>query len=470
MTHWFKGFFQTHFERDTEIKNTFLKRLFWVAFTAHFLSVVAFWLQNDFVSLGDLAISITLLLAIFLLYKGYSSAAVTILLLIIVGAGQQSTLPYDSMWFFRYLVVAMFCITFSSVLIASLFHVRLVAGVFVIGVFLPIIRGGLSFQEYIAEFITLQIIILSIAFMIEYHTKTTVRALNRLGKATAELEVAYQEQGQLVERLNEANRLKTTFLHSMSHELRTPLNSVIGFSTLLLEEVGDYRDEPLGDAGIESFTKDLAVIKNNGNHLLAMINDILDMARIEAGKLEIDLDYVEPGKVAHQAMMTIRGYVSPEKKDSLEFTEDVPGDLPPILADETRLRQILLNLLSNAVKFTPQGMVGLRVWVEQDSMFFAIQDSGIGIAPDDLPKLFAQFERIENDVTRRVGGTGLGLPISRELARLQGGNLSVQSVVGQGSTFTRNYTGVSSGMRTLPSKREPRASHTLRPCLRMVEM
>ncbi|MEO8122227.1 MAG: ATP-binding protein, partial [Rhodoferax sp.] len=219
------------------------------------------------------------------------------------------------------------------------------------------------------------------------------------------------------------NQAKSVFLANMSHELRTPLNGILGYAQILL------RDKTLSERDISGLT----VIQKSGEHLLTLINDILDFAKIEAGKLELYLTDIDLPKFLHAIAEMIE--VKAVQKD-LEFSCDMAPDLPNwVRADEKRLRQVLLNLLSNAVKFTDHGSV--RLWVSMSAagrIRFEVQDTGVGIGADQLETIFQPFEQA-GDMQRRLGGTGLGLAISRQFLKLMGSEVRVESRVGEGSTF-----------------------------------
>jgi len=225
-------------------------------------------------------------------------------------------------------------------------------------------------------------------------------------------------------RLREASRLKSQFLASMSHELRTPLNSIIGFSKVLLNRTAGELNERQ-----EAYVRS---VHNSSTHLLELINDILDISRIEAGKLEMSPEEVDLAELVAECVEAtiplVRGKV-------LKVETEVPSDLPRVHADRTKLKQVVLNMLSNAVKFTPAGRVVLRVAVEGDTVHVSVSDTGVGIPADDLPRLFKPFERLENPLTRAAGGTGLGLAISKKFVEMHGGTIWVESVERQGSTF-----------------------------------
>lgn len=229
-------------------------------------------------------------------------------------------------------------------------------------------------------------------------------------------------QANVVE-LRQLDELKTQFLANMSHELRTPLNSIIGFSRVMLKGI----DGPLTPEQEE----DLTSIYDNGQHLLALINKILDMAKIEAGKMALTFETVDLEEVARAALDTARGLT----KEGVELNWDVDSSLSPIEADPVRLRQILINLLSNAAKYTYEGQIRLEIKQQDGEVYIAVRDSGVGIAPEDFDILFRAFERVDSSTTRIEGGTGLGLPITQWLVNMHGGKIWFESEVNQGSTF-----------------------------------
>jgi signal transduction histidine kinase/CheY-like chemotaxis protein len=225
-----------------------------------------------------------------------------------------------------------------------------------------------------------------------------------------------------------ANRAKSMFLANMSHELRTPLNAILGYAQLL------KRDPNLTSRQASASE----TIQQSGEHLLMLITDILDLSKIEAGKIELQLNPLDMSAFLRGITNIIR--IKTEEK-ALDFGCDIATDLPAFVqVDQKRLRQVLLNLLSNAVKFTDRGRVDLRVQVlsqstEQVQLRFEVEDSGIGIAGEELEKIFRPFEQV-GDEQRRSGGTGLGLSISRQLVRLMGSEIQVKSVPNQGSCFS----------------------------------
>jgi len=235
----------------------------------------------------------------------------------------------------------------------------------------------------------------------------------------------YQEAVETAERLKEVDRLKSQFLANMSHELRTPLNSIIGFSRVILKGI----DGPITDQQ----RQDLEAIFNSGQHLLGLINDILDISKIEAGKMELSFEPTDLGEIIRGVMSTAIALV---KDKPVELQQSVPADLPTIIADSRRVRQVLLNLVSNAAKFTDRGFIRVEARVEGDFVVISVSDTGIGIPPEKLPHIFEAFTQVDASPSRKYGGTGLGLTISKSFVELHGGRIWVESEVGKGSTFT----------------------------------
>jgi signal transduction histidine kinase len=225
-----------------------------------------------------------------------------------------------------------------------------------------------------------------------------------------------------------ASRAKTVFLTNMSHELRTPLTSIIGYSDLL------QKDLELTDR--TEFIPDLLKIQAASRHLLALINDLLDYSQIEAGKTPLHLESVEAQELVDEVVMTIQPLLS-KSGNTLDVRR--AGDLGSMRADPTKVRQVLLNLLSNAIKFTERGTITLTVEREtiggSNWMRFGISDTGIGIPRDKIQELFREFTQGDDSPTRKYGGAGLGLTISRHYCELMGGRITVASEPGVGSTF-----------------------------------
>jgi signal transduction histidine kinase/HAMP domain-containing protein len=231
------------------------------------------------------------------------------------------------------------------------------------------------------------------------------------------------------QRADEANKAKSLFLSNVSHELRTPLNIVIGYTSSMLERPAMYDNIPLPVV----YANDIELIRENGYHLIGLINDILDLSKIEAGRLELQREPISLLDIFRGVLATAVGLV---KDKPVLIRSDIPDQLPLVRADPTRVRQIILNLMSNAVKFTERGSVTLRACTEDGFVKIAVIDTGIGIPENALPHIFDRFRQGDHNTSRRYGGTGLGLDISKQLCQMHGGDLTVKSVYGEGSTFT----------------------------------
>jgi signal transduction histidine kinase/CheY-like chemotaxis protein len=257
---------------------------------------------------------------------------------------------------------------------------------------------------------------------------------------TADLERATAEAQTARATAEQANDLKTQFLANMSHELRTPLNSIINFTRIL--SVG--MRGPINEAQLDYLNR----VHQSGEHLLGLINDILDLSKIEAGRMELVKEPLQIPELVQGVMATAAGLV---RGKSIELRQDIAPDLPIIEADRTRIRQVLLNLLSNAAKFTDSGTITVRAALEGDKLVLSVQDSGIGIAPEHLTAVFEEFRQIEGDVNRRYEGTGLGLTICRRLVELHGGQIWVESTLGVGSTFSFSLPATRAPAREAPA-------------------
>ena len=233
------------------------------------------------------------------------------------------------------------------------------------------------------------------------------------------------ERKRAEETILQGDRLKSEFLANMSHELRTPLNSIIGYTDVLLMGLDGDLDGEVKD--------DLEAIHDNGQHLLSLINDILDLAKIEAGRMNLEISDVNIPVLLQDIKKNNAGLLV---NKNVEIVIDAANDLQSITADGHRLNQVLNNLVSNSVKFTQEGSITLRAFTENQNMVLEVQDTGIGISPDDLEAIFEEFTQADTSSTRQHEGTGLGLTITRRLVQMHGGNISVTSEVDKGSTFT----------------------------------
>jgi signal transduction histidine kinase/DNA-binding response OmpR family regulator len=247
----------------------------------------------------------------------------------------------------------------------------------------------------------------------------------KVAQRTAELADSIEEARHAKAAAEEANKSKSLFLANMSHELRTPLNAIIGYSEMLQEEMGEL--------GIDELSPDLEKIHGAGKHLLSLINDILDLSKVEAGRMDLYLEEFDIGQLVQEVSSTVHPLM--EKQEN-QLLVECDRNLGSMSADLTKLRQCLLNLLSNASKFTQAGKILLRVSGDGQEVTFAVSDTGIGMSPSQQGKLFQAFSQADASTTRKYGGTGLGLAISRQFCRLMGGDITVESELRRGSTFT----------------------------------
>ena len=229
----------------------------------------------------------------------------------------------------------------------------------------------------------------------------------------------------LREQAQNASKAKSDFLANMSHELRTPLNAILGYSEMLMEEAED--DE------LESYAADLAKIQSSGEHLLTLINDILDLSKIEAGKMDLHIEEFEFVKHLAQIEATAKPLV---EKNGNKFILENNATFEKLKNDQTKLRQILFNMLSNAAKFTKEGSVTLSINTIEKDVRFAVTDTGIGMNEKQLGKVFDEFTQAEASTAKDYGGTGLGLPISKKMTEMMGGKMEVESEEGKGTTFS----------------------------------
>jgi PAS domain S-box-containing protein len=227
------------------------------------------------------------------------------------------------------------------------------------------------------------------------------------------------------ERAESADRLKSAFLATMSHELRTPLNSIIGFTGIMLQELAG----PLNDEQ----KKQLGMVQSSSRHLLSLINDVLDISKIEAGQLSLSVSSFDLGPSIEKMTTVVRPWA---EKKGLDIVLDIADDVKSVISDQRRLEQVILNLLNNAVKFTEKGHVAISCRRDGDYYFLSVSDTGTGMRSEELPGLFQPFHQIDTGLTRKHEGTGLGLSICKKLLNLMSGTIDVESEWGKGSIFT----------------------------------
>jgi len=248
---------------------------------------------------------------------------------------------------------------------------------------------------------------------------------DELGTLAANLNQMNDELGQLYGKIEAANRHKSEFLARISHDLRTPLNAIIGFTRMVLRKT----EGQLPDLQKENLQKVLV----SGEHLLGLINGLLDLAKIEAGRMEVFSESFRLDEVIHMVAST----VEPMLKDGrVRLVKEIAPDIPQLNTDRQKLKQIVLNLLSNAAKFTEQGEIRISASRENGSFKLAVADTGIGMKKEALDHIFEEFRQAEKSTASQYGGTGLGLAIVKRLANLLGGDIGVESEVGKGSKFT----------------------------------
>ena len=253
-----------------------------------------------------------------------------------------------------------------------------------------------------------------------------MRVTNRdeLGALAADVNRTCEELGHLYEQLETASRHKSEFLANTSHELRTPLNAILGYTELVLDDI--YGEVP------EKIREVLERVQSNGRHLLGLINDVLDLSKIEAGQLDLSVGEYSMNEVVQTVIAATEALVA-EKK--LTFTTTIADDLPMGEGDERRITQVLLNLVGNAIKFTESGGIAIDAASLDGAFQIAVSDTGPGIAPEDQQVVFEEFRQLDSSSTRTKGGTGLGLAISKRIVELHGGRIWVESELGKGSTF-----------------------------------
>lgn len=257
--------------------------------------------------------------------------------------------------------------------------------------------------------------------------QTLVQLNQNLQEQSTQLSEAMKSAQEESKRAEEANRSKSEFLANMSHELRTPLNAIIGYSEMLAEDAED--------SGQNDFVPDLQKIQGAGKHLLELINTVLDLSKVEAGKMELYLETFE----LQPMLQTVASTIHPlAEKNFNTLVVNCPDDIGSLHTDQTKLRQGLFNLLSNACKFTENGIISLSVHTDEHlggSIYFKVSDTGIGMTPEQLDKVFQAFTQADASTTRKYGGTGLGLTITKQFVTLMGGEVTVKSTVGKGTAF-----------------------------------
>ena len=291
-----------------------------------------------------------------------------------------------------------------------------------------------------------------------FHSHIQTRRVVKAKRELADQHRQIQDQYTIIERALQsaldandaaraANQAKSTFLANMSHELRTPLNAILGYSEMLAE------DALAG--GQTAMIPDLEKIRTAGKHLLGLINGVLDLSKIEAGKMKLYLETFDVARVVDEAVGTARPLIQ-NNGNRLEVR--CPDDIGQLREDMTKVRQVLLNLLSNAAKFTEKGVVTLDIWredrVDGNWVFFRVSDTGIGMAPEQMSRLFQPFTQADAATSRKYGGTGLGLALCQKFCAMMGGEISAESRIGEGSAFTvrlpgeiENFDGEASSVR-----------------------
>ena len=261
----------------------------------------------------------------------------------------------------------------------------------------------------------------------EFNEKLRITAQQKDKAARLALEEKNKDLVESQKAAEAANEAKSTFLANMSHELRTPLNAIIGYSEMLIEDAEDEN---------EDFIPDLDKINSSGKHLLGLINDILDLSKVESGKMELFIEEFNLEKILNEVVATITPLV---EKNKNELKLQIKTETENISADMTKIRQILLNLLSNATKFTKEGNINIVVNDNPKNKLildFQVSDSGIGMTQEQVDKVFQPFTQADEKTTRKFGGTGLGLTITKMFAEMMGGDIGLKSVINEGTTFT----------------------------------
>jgi len=254
------------------------------------------------------------------------------------------------------------------------------------------------------------------------------RALKALDEASYRIRRMNYQLALARDQAEEARRLKSQFAANISHELRTPLNLIVGFTELMFQSPEYY-----GAKLPPNYLRDLGIVYRNARHLQDLVDDVLDLSRIEAARMGLLPEETDPGELICEVADTARSLV---ESRGLALHLQIPEDLPPLWIDPVRVRQVLFNLLNNAARFTEEGSVTVKAKVADGSLLVSVEDTGVGIAPQDIPKVFEEFRQLDGSTRRRYGGAGLGLAISKHFVQLHGGRIWVESEPGKGSTFS----------------------------------
>jgi signal transduction histidine kinase/CheY-like chemotaxis protein len=276
------------------------------------------------------------------------------------------------------------------------------------------------------------------------------RVLKALDEATHRLERANYMLALARDQAEEARRLKQQFAQTISHELRTPLNLIVGFAELMARSPEYY-----GGQLPTAYLRDLSIVYRNACHLQNLVNDVLDLARIEAAQMSLVPEEIDPATLVQEAVNTVRSLV---EAHGLALHTEIEPELPWLWVDPTRIRQVLFNLLNNAVRFTEQGCVTVSTGRRGEEVIFAVADTGVGIAPEDVSRIFEDFQQADGSTRRRHEGAGLGLAISRRFVELHGGRIWVESQVGQGSTFYFSLPAGRADLDDAPGNRSGKAT------------
>ncbi len=305
-----------------------------------------------------------------------------------------------------------------------------------------VISGEALEPEWLAVVVTavmVMIVVLGLSgsavdqHLAERSTREAVRLrahIAKLQETKRQLEATAADLETALESAAAASQAKSQFLATMSHELRTPLNAVIGFSEILANESFG----PLGDTRYKEYAK---TVQDSGRHLLGLINDVLDFSKVDAGRLDLQEEELDLDNVIRASLLMVDGQAEAAR---VRLASHVSSDLPYLRADQRRVRQVLLNLLSNACKFTPaDGEIRVSAFRTPEGIAIAVEDTGIGIAAEDIPRALERFGQVDNALSRKYEGTGLGLPLSKRLMELHGGSLELTSTVGVGTIVTVTF-------------------------------